>query len=97
MLRAHALGIAEMYWGHAGPNEVESYTASSSSSLSGGVHRLVPTGGCACQKMTTISLERHYLCIWYPLELSDVWIRIIQVANERSSSNFDGQIIGGIV
>jgi hypothetical protein len=58
---------------------------------------LIPTGGCSCQKMSTVSLERRYLCIWYPLELSDVRIRIIEVTSERSSSSFDGQIVGDIV
>ena len=92
MLSAHAEGTAEMYCGHAGPNVVESYVVESSSSLSGRVHLLLPTGGCPVRMNVIYCEGESYLGIWNPLKLSDVCIGIVQVAYERSSPCPNDQI-----
>ena len=73
--------------------------AESSSSVSGGVHLLLPTGGYENSlgaMVYTLRMVLRYLCIWNPFELPDVWISVIQIAHERSSASFDGQAVRGI-
>ena len=60
---------------------------------------MLPTGGYVDSLEAVAHTSRtvlRYLCIRNPFELPDVWISVIQIAHERSSASFDGQVVRGI-